>query len=376
MHTLTSKLRFTKPQIPSLYYVWREPPDSSGEESLHFVSHRRSVKLKGHAFADFVRVVVPLLDGRHTIDEIGSEVQDVFTASDLQAALDLLADHNLIRESDGDVLETEERLPQWSFFHELGVDPALVKERLRNASVAVLGMGGAGPGVAESLAKSAIGRVRCIDDQAVSPADLYIASGFNRSDLHGLRALAVQRRLQPEFPGTQFEVTTTELRSDDALRVAVEKSDYIAVCLDAGQSSLVYRLNRVCLQTGTRWISCALAGTEIVIGPVVYPRITPCYLCYKMRIVACAANPEDAFAFEKLLDERKTDDSPRRENLSVGAGLASNLLALEILRDLAGLSPTTTLGRVVIFNLLDLSSTKHVVLKKPWCPACFQLEPK
>jgi bacteriocin biosynthesis cyclodehydratase domain-containing protein len=95
-----------------------------------------------------------------------------------------------------------------------------------------------------------------------------------------------------------------------------------------------------------------------------------------MRIVACAANPEDAFAFEKLLDERKADDSPRRENLSVGAGIASNLLALEILRELAGLSPATTLGRVVIFNLLDLSSTKHVVLRKPWCPACFQPEPK
>jgi bacteriocin biosynthesis cyclodehydratase domain-containing protein len=95
-----------------------------------------------------------------------------------------------------------------------------------------------------------------------------------------------------------------------------------------------------------------------------------------MRTVACAANPEDAFAFEKLLDERKTDDSPRRENLSVGAGLASNLLALEILRDLAGFSPVSTVGRVLIFNLLDLSTTKHVVLKKPWCPACFQAEPK
>jgi adenylyltransferase/sulfurtransferase len=237
-------------------------------------------------------------------------------------------------------------------------------------------MGGAGPGLAESLAKSGIGQIRCIDNQAVSLGDLYLASGFSRSDVHGPRAMAVRSRLQPEFPDTEFQVTVDSLRSDEALRAAVEKSDYIVSCLDAGQSSLIYRLNRVCLQTGTRWISCSLAGTEVVIGPVIHPRDTPCYLCYKMRIVACAANPEDAFAFEKLLDERKADDSPRRENLSVGAGIASNLLALEILRELAGLSPATTLGRVVIFNLLDLSSTKHVVLRKPWCPACFQPEPK
>lgn len=343
---------------------------------MHFVSHRRSIKLKGRAFGDFVRVIVPLLDGHHTVEEIGREAQDVFSASDLEAALDLLAENNLIRESDRGSLKTEEWLPQWSFFHELGLEPAAVHKRLCNASVAILGMGGAGPGVAESLAKSGVGLIRCIDDQAVSPADVYLASGFRRSDLNGPRAVAVQRRLEPEFSHTQFEVTTADLGSDDALRAAVNKSDFIVSCLDAGQSWLIYRLNRICLETGTHWIACALAGTEIVIGPVIHPRITPCYLCYKMRIVACADNPEDAFAFEKFLDERKTDDSPRRENLSVGAGIASNLLALEVLRELAGLSPVTTVGRVVIFNLLDYSSTKHVVLKKPWCPACFQVDPK
>jgi bacteriocin biosynthesis cyclodehydratase domain-containing protein len=91
-----------------------------------------------------------------------------------------------------------------------------------------------------------------------------------------------------------------------------------------------------------------------------------------MRAVACAGNPEDAFVFEKLLDQRKQDDSSRCENLAMGASLAASFLALEIVRDLVGLSPVATAGKVIIFNLLDLSSTKHVVLRKPWCPACFQ----
>lgn len=369
-------MRFTKPQIPSHYYVWREPPDSSGEESLHFVSNRRAIKLKGHAFADFQRLVVPMLDGHHTVEQIGREVEDVFSASDLEAALDLLAAHNLIRESNSDVLDVEECSPQWNFIYELGLDPAKAQQRLRNASVAILGMGGAGPGLVECLAKCGIGAIRCIDDQPVSSTDLYLASGFSRSDLHTSRATAVRRRLESEFPNTRFGAATGGLQSDDAVLAAVEGSDYIASCLDAGQSFLIYRLNRVCLQTGTHWISCTLGGTEIVIGPVIYPHITPCYLCYKMRIVACAGNPEDAFAFERFLDARKTDDSSRRENLSMAAGLASNFLALEILRDLSGLSPLTSSGRVTIFNLFDLSSTKHVVLKKPWCPACFQAEPR
>lgn len=317
-----------------------------------------------------------MLDGHHTVEQISREVEDVFSASDLEAAFDLLAAHNLIRESNGDAPDAEECSAQWNFFHELGLDPAKAQQRLRNASVAILGMGGAGPGLAECLAKSGTGEIRCIDDQTVSSADLYLASGFSRSDLHTPRATAVQHHLESEFPHTRFEAATAYLHSDDAVLAVVKGSDYIASCLDAGQSSLIYRLNRVCLQTGTHWISCMLAGTEIVIGPAVYPPITPCYLCYKMRVVACAGNPEDAFAFEKFLDGRKTDDSSRRENLSIAAGLASNLLALEVLHNLSGLSPLTSVGRVTIFNLLDLSSTQHVVLKKPWCPACFQAEPR
>jgi bacteriocin biosynthesis cyclodehydratase domain-containing protein len=370
---------FTKPRIPSHYYVWCEPPDSSGEESLHFVSHRRAIKVKGRAFAEFDRRVIPLLDGRHTLEEIGSEVQDVFALSDLETAFELLAAHNVLQEGDAqspNVDELPQFTPQFNFFHELGCNPAEAQRRLRNASVTIFGMSGAGPALAQSLANSGIGCIRCVDGLPVSPTDLYLSSGFRTSDLGSPRAIAVQRHFAPQFPESRFEIVATDLSSDEGVSSAAERTDYIASCLDAGQSSLVYKLNRVCLQTGIRWTSCALAGAEIVIGPTVYPRFTPCYLCYKMRVVACAGNPEDAFAFEKLLDRRKQDDSSRCENLAIGASLAANFLALEIVRDLVGLSPVTTAGKVIIFNLLDLSSTKHVVLRKPWCPACFPLETK
>lgn len=369
--------KFNKPRIPSNYYVWSEPPDRAGEESLHFVSERRAIKLKGRAFADFERRVIPVLDGRHTLAEIGREVADLFALSDLEAALELLAAHDLLEDGDSTFANGEEvsRLtPQLNFFHELGLNPSQVQERLRGASITIFGMSGAGPALADSLANSGIGRIRCADELPVSPADLYLSSGFSKSDLGCSRATAVQRRLAAQFPETRFETVTTDLSSGEGVASAAAQADYVASCLDAGQSSLVYKLNRVCLQAGIRWTSCALAGTEVVIGPTVYPGITPCYLCYKMRVVACAGNPEDAFAFENLLDQRKQDDSSRRENLAAGASLAANFLALEMVRDLAGMSPVTTAGKVVVFSLLDLSSTKHVVLRKPWCPVCFPAE--
>lgn len=369
--------RFSNPKIPSHYYVWCEPPDSSGEEALHFVSNRRTIKLKGRGFAEFERRVIPLLDGHHSIEEIERKMQDAFAREDLEAALELLESQNLLENGEGESANEDgaTRLTaQLNFFHELGLNPAETQQHLRNASITVLGMGGAGPALAETLAKSGIGSIRCVDSLPVSPSDLYLSGGFSTGDLNLARATAVQSRLAPQFPECRIDAITTSLSSESDLSSAVDRSDYIACCLDAGQSSLIYKLNRVCLQTGTRWSSCALAGAEIIIGPTIHPRFTPCYLCYKMRVVACAGNPEDAFAFEKLLDSRKQDDSSRRENLAIGANLAANLLALEVINDLGGLSPVSTAGKVIIFNLLDLSSTKHVVLRKPWCPACFAPE--
>jgi hypothetical protein len=47
------------------------------------------------------------------------------------------------------------------------------------------------------------------------------------------------------------------------------------------------------------------------------------------------------------------------------------MLALEALREIIGLVPVPTQGKIVIFDLLDMSTSKHVVLRKPWCPACY-----
>jgi len=109
----------------------------------------------------------------------------------------------------------------------------------------------------------------------------------------------------------------------------------------------------------------------VTVGPAVHPGQSACYLCYRMRLVACAGNPEDAFAFEKYLDRRKRDDSGKRENLVFSAGLAANLLGLEVVKELTGLAEPSLVGRILTVGLTDLNIQKHVVLRKPWCPACF-----
>jgi len=362
-----------RPRLPSHYYVWSDPPDASGDEFLHFVSEQRRIKLKGHSFREFERRVIPLLDGHHTVADIGRRVNDVFAFADLEAGLDVLASQNLFE--DGPIYQplaaAARMTPQFNFFHEVGLDARETRRRLRNARVTVFGLGGAGAGLVDSLAVAGIGAIRCVDNLRVSPADVYLSSSFCRFDIGSRRASVVRSRVARRSPETELEIVLRDLFSDDAVASAVENSNFVACCLDIGQSSVIHMLNRACLKTGIRWSSCMLSGSEVIVGPTVHPHSTPCYLCFKMRAVASSGNPEDAFALEKLLNERNKDDSARGENLVFGAGLAANMLALETLREIVGLTHAPTRGKIVIFDLLDMSSSKHVVLRKPWCPACF-----
>jgi bacteriocin biosynthesis cyclodehydratase domain-containing protein len=370
---------FNKPRLPSHYYVWSEPPDELGDESLHFVSELRRIKLKGHSFREFERRVIPLLDGEHTLEEIGRTVEDVFAFNDLAAALELLAAQNLLEDGQvqglGDAAAAR-LTPQFNFFHEVGLDAFEMKRRLSAAKVTVFGLSGAGGGIVDSLAAAGVGTIRIVDSLQVSAADVYLSFGFSGSDVGLRRTSVVGRRMAERSPDARLEIVTDDITTDEAVDGVIDGSDFVVCCLDAGQSSLIYKLNRACIKKNIRWSSCALSGTEVTVGPTVHPHKTPCYLCFKMRAVACAGNPEDAFALEKMLDKRKQDDSSQRENLVFGAGVAANMLALETFREIVGLTPVPTLGKVVIFNLLDMSTSKHVVLRKPWCPACYSAKPE
>jgi bacteriocin biosynthesis cyclodehydratase domain-containing protein len=369
--------KFNRPRLPTHYYIRFEPPDRSGDEVLHFASARRRIKLKGHSFREFQQLVIPLLDGRHTVPEIEARVAEVFAPRDLEAGLQLLANHNLLQDAgaEGIADETVTRLaPQLNFFHELDMNAEEIQARLMRSTVTVLGMGGSGAGVVQALAAAGVGHLRCVDALPVSRTDTYLSPMFCLADAGELRTAAVARKIAESAPGVEVTTHTQVPEKDDDVLALIDGSDFVINCLDQGQSSLIYKLNRACLKANIRWTSCAPAGTEVVIGPTVVPFETACYLCYKMRTVACAGNPEDEFAFESFLDRRKQDDSARRENLVFGVGLAANLLSLEAVKVLSGnLSPSAK-GKIVVFDLLSLESSKHVVLRKPWCPACFKSE--
>jgi molybdopterin-synthase adenylyltransferase len=360
-----------RPLLPSHYAVWFEPPDEAGDEVLHVVSEQRAFTLKGYAFREFCERVVPLLDGSQSLDEIQASTADVFEPDDLAACLGLLETHGILVEAEEFSADVAVRMtPQLNFFRELAPGQQF-QERLSEATVSVIGLGGAGPAVALGLAAAGIGALHIHDSLPVAPTDVYYSPFLGLDAVGASREARTADLARDAAPQTDVRVGEGPLESEDDLHGVLDGVDFVVCCLDAAQSNLTFKLNRVCLALGMRWISCALAGAEVVVGPAVHPGHGPCYLCYRMRAVACAGNPEAAFAHERHLDRRKSDDSGARENLLFAAGIAANMLALEVVKELTGIAEPSLVGRLLILQLTDLSTTRHTILRKPWCPACF-----
>jgi adenylyltransferase/sulfurtransferase len=367
----------TRPFLPTHYYVIYDAPDEDGNEALAFVSERRRIKIKGTMLREFKNKVIPLLDGQNRLEDIQSRVAGLLPPESVKAALDLLEQQGLIVAENPDAGDggASRLAPQLNFFHELGQPSREAQNRLTRAHVAVLGLGGPGALVASGLAAAGVGRLTLIDDLSVREADRLHGAMFAGAEIGAGRAEAARAVIGRSAPEAAIDVAEAPLDSDEQMRAAVDGADFVVCCVDSGRSAYRHRLNRACNAAGIPWLSCVSAGFEGIVGPMVRPGETACHLCYTMRSVAAANDPEEDFNVQQFLDDRRRDDSDNREALGFSAGLTAGLAGLETLKALAGVGVCQTVGAVLAIDFLQSGLKRHTVLKHPRCPVCFPAAP-
>jgi adenylyltransferase/sulfurtransferase len=314
------------------------------------------------------------LDGKRSFDDIAAQVGDSFKREDLLEAVSLLVDNGVIIDAaELQSLEDAPRLePQLGFFRSATGSSIEAQKKLSASTVAIFGLGSAGASAAVALAAGGIGEIRGVDPGAVQPADPYLAPFYACDDVGAPRTQSLAKRLSAVSPSVRSTWLEKPLADDAAVRDAVLDCDFVVNCLDEGEISLAYKLNRVCHSLGYKWISGEVAGLEVKVGPLVAPGETPCFMCYRMRMIASSERPEESLGFHTYHDRRKRDDSSLHENLTCGPVVCGQLLALEVIKELSGALPSTLRGHLFVVDLTDLSTSTHQILRKPWCPTCFK----
>ncbi|WP_133542066.1 TOMM precursor leader peptide-binding protein [Microbacterium sp. BK668] len=182
----------------------------------------------------------------------------------------------------------------------------------------------------------------------------------------GLRELQAQARIRVQRMSPQDALA-------DDLTAAVVDRDLVICLVDPGWAALRARLNRACLDAGTPALFVSLEGSFGYVGPLVLPGEGPCYMCWRMRALACADDFEVAMAREEALD---------RAHASLGRpllpGLREAAWAIVLRETLAlttsAMSPKLP-GSVMVLDQLNGTTAMHPVIPRPDCPACRKKAP-
>lgn len=355
--------------------------DSDGHLRVIFFSQSRHVVYA--AEPPVVDAVKLLMDGAET-DRMLAELQSAhpgFTRADLDEILSALDDEGAIEDTAEAPapLGTRELLRysrQIDLFHDFrhqdgaarGADrvhPVEAQRRLRQATVTVIGVGGTGSWMAQSLALTGVGHLRLVDPDVVELSNLSRQVLYSAGDLGRSKADAAARRLD-DSTGTGVRVTAlrTRLDADTDLDGLLAGSDLVVNCADEPD-----------INTTAGWIarSCtalriphivggAYAGHVGMIGPTIVPGSTACWTCYERDNARRGAG------------EVITPLSPHRNRHTAAfaplSAVVANIQAWDAVRVLTGVAPPLLADRLGELDLASLELTWREVPRDPDCPVC------
>ncbi|MFD9964581.1 HesA/MoeB/ThiF family protein [Amycolatopsis sp. NPDC058986] len=235
---------------------------------------------------------------------------------------------------------------------------------LRQARVAVIGVGGVGCTAAQTLVVSGVGHVHCVEPDTVELSNLNRQILFTEHDLGRPKADAAVDRLRGY--NSDVHVTGEQLTVDGpaALRRLSMEFDVLLLAADQPQEIRSWA-NQACEATGTAWVHGGYHGPQVSCG-LYRPGAGPCYDCARVaeRERRAGLPPR---TFSSML--RRT---PRGQAANaVSAGVAGQLTAHAVLALITG-APALRTNCQFGFNLVTLQDSFALgpEAPRPDCPTC------
>jgi len=223
------------------------------------------------------------------------------------------------------------------------------QERLAQARVVIVGLGGLGAPVAMYLAAAGVGTLVLVDDDKVELSNLQRQIIHTHAALETPKVTSASTRLQAINPHLEVLTYHQHIQPDNAEQLA-QGADLLMDCSDSLQTRLT--LNQLSLKQSLPLVSgaaIALQGQVTVFDP--RQAGSPCYAC--------------------LYAQQEEMPASCAENGVLGplVGIIGAMQALEALKLLVGFG-TTLVGRLLVFDG-QVAEWQHLRLApNPQCSVC------
>ena len=227
------------------------------------------------------------------------------------------------------------------------------QERLQQATVLVVGLGGLGCPAALYLAAAGVGELILVDGDAVELSNLQRQIAHTERDIGSNKAHSAAASLAALNPEVKLQVVDKMLLEPDMPELLAR----VDLVLDATDNYPVrFALNRACIAAGIPMVSAAAVRSEgqlAVFDPV---RGGPCYAClYTEGEADTALSCSDSGVFAPLV------------------GVIGSMQAMEALKVLTAFGEPLR-GQLLVVDLRSMEFRKLSLPARVNCPACGHLQ--
>jgi len=223
------------------------------------------------------------------------------------------------------------------------------QERLLNAKVLIIGMGGLGSPAAMYLAAAGIGHLRLCDFDVVDLSNLQRQIIHNTNEIGKPKVESARETLLALNP--LIEVTPLYQQLDDeALAEQVANVDVVLDCSDNLPTR--FAINQACVNTKTPLVSGAAIRMEGQISVFRgYLPDSPCYRCLYPS------------------DDDLNETCSQTGILAPIVGIIGSLQALEAMKVIMDVGETLT-GELLLIDALNMEFNRVKLVKNQACPVC------
>ncbi|MBW4622954.1 MAG: TOMM precursor leader peptide-binding protein [Cyanosarcina radialis HA8281-LM2] len=312
---------FNQPQFKPHFHVEAVEPST-----VYLMSERGHIALSGHIYV----LLAPLLNGRHTVNEIVDRLKEHTSILGIYHTLTNL-------ESQGYLTEAVNALPDEvaAFWSLQGVDPGVAVSKLQDTRVAVKTFGAVKTEPFISALESLNIQVNreLLKNSAKLPASSFPSAANPKSKIQN-----------PKSSEGDFTVVLT----DDHLQPGLDE------------------FNSQALRSQKPWMLVKPVGATIWVGPIFVPGQTGCWHCLAQRL---RGNRE----VETTVGRQKGVETPfptARSILPAHLQIGLNLAAAEAAKWIVQGQNDRLEGQVLTLDLASLSMQQHLLVKRPQCRAC------
>jgi len=246
------------------------------------------------------------------------------------------------------VLSKEEltRYSRHILLPEIGIEG---QERLKSASVLIIGAGGLGSPLAMYLAAAGVGRMGLVDFDTVDETNLHRQVIYGASDVGAKKLDAALRRLNDMNAHIQVERHDVRLSSDNAIEI-IEQYDLVADGTDNFPTR--YLVNDACILAGKTNVYASIFRFDGQVS-VFASEHGPCYRCVYPEPPPPGLVPSCA----------------EGGVFGVLPGIVGSIQAAEVVKLICGIGDPL-IGRLLLFDALDMQFRTLQVQRDPDCPVC------